>query len=86
MLAGETFGVREQFERMLGVLGRGKPLDLIADLRQRSCRAEVVAAFLAVLELARLSLIRLHQTDSGELILHRTKRKLQAHELEAIPA
>ena len=40
------------------------PFDLLADLRRRSCRAEAIAAFLAVLELARLNLVRIHQTES----------------------
>ena len=45
---------------------------------------QVVAAFLAVLELARLRLVRLHQTTAGELLLYRTPRVVQEHELEAI--
>lgn len=80
----EVFSVREQFERLLGVLDAGRPHRLLEDLRGRSGRAEIVATFLAVLELARLSLVRLHQTVSGEILLYRTTRDLQRHELEAI--
>lgn len=80
----ETFSVRGQFERLIAQLRAGRPLDLLADLRQRSCRAEAVAAFLAVLELARLHLVRLHQSAKGELLLYRTTRELLDHELEAI--
>ena len=58
--------------------------DLLLDLRGRSCRAEAVAAFLAILELARLDLVRLHRTRSGEILLYGTSKELQAHELEAI--
>ncbi len=83
-LRRESFGVRPQFERLLAALVSGRPVDLLADLRGRSCRAEAVAAFLAVLELARLRLVRLEQTASGELLLYRTTRQLAAHELEAI--
>ncbi len=83
-LARETFSVRGQFERLLAALSGSRPLDLLADLRSRSSRAEVVAAFLAVLELARLNLVRLHQTKSRELLLYRTTRELRDHELEAI--
>jgi len=83
-LSGETFSVRQQFERLLKSLIPGRPYDFLDDLRSRSCRAEAVAAFLAVLELARLHLIRAHQTESGELLLYRTTRDLQRHELEAI--
>ena len=65
-------------------MGRGRPYDLLADLRNRSCRAEAVAAFLAVLELARLNLVQLHQTEAGEVLLYRTTRDLTAEEMEAV--
>jgi segregation and condensation protein A len=80
----ETFTVRSQFERLMAVLDEDRSYDLLADLRQRSCRSEAVAAFLAILELARLDLIRLHRTDLGEILLYRTRKELQAHELEGI--
>ncbi len=83
-LSRESFRVRDQFERLLAALEDDRPVDLLDDLRRLSCRAEAVAAFLAVLELARLSLVRFHQTAGGELLLFRTERQLQAHELEAI--
>lgn len=85
-LSGERFSVRDQFERLLGVLSAGRPYDFLEDLRGRSGRAEVVAAFLALLELARLSLVRMHQTEEGELLLYRTTREVEQHELEAVPA
>ena len=56
----------------------------VGGLRGRSSRGEVVSAFLAVLELARLHLVRLHQTDDGEVLLYRTTREPTAEELEAI--
>ncbi len=80
----ETFTVRDQFQRLLEAVSPDRPFDLLADLRQRSCRAEIVAAFLAVLELAHLSLVRFHQTAGGEILVYRTARELQVHELEAI--
>ncbi len=83
-LRREDFRVRDQFERLLARLAAERPVDLIDDLRQRSCRAEAVAAFLAVLELARLNLVRFHQTAAGEVLLYRTERQVQQHELEAI--
>ena len=83
-LGREEFHVRDQLERLLGALTPDRPLDLLDDLRARSCRAEVVAAFLAVLELARLSLVRFHQTSAREILLYRTERQIQQHELEAI--
>lgn len=83
-LAGESFATRDQFERLLASLDAGRPVDLLDDLGSRSCRSEAVAAFLAVLELARLNLIRLHQTESGQMLMYRTERQLEVHELQAI--
>jgi segregation and condensation protein A len=84
LLPGESFPVRAQFDRLLAALEPGRPYDLLDDLRSRSCRAEAISAFLAVLELARLSLVRVHQSASGEISLYRTTRELGAEELEAI--
>jgi segregation and condensation protein A len=83
-LIGEVFSVRDQFERMMRQLDPARPFDLIEDLRTLSTRGEVVAAFLAVLELARLHLVRLHQTEDGEVLLYRTTREPTAAELEAV--
>ncbi len=84
LLEREVFSVRDQFDRLLQELSAGRPFDLLAYLHQRETRGEVVAAFLAVLELARLHLVRLHQTDAGEILLHRTTRVPTDIELEAI--
>jgi segregation and condensation protein A len=85
-LHAESFSVRDQFERLLGQLDASRPLDLLANLKSRGSRSEVVAAFLAVLEMIRLALVRLHQTDGGDILLYRTTRELQQHELEGIQA
>ncbi len=68
----------------MSLLDPARPFDLIDDLRSLSSRGEVVAAFLAVLELARLHLVRLHQTEDGEVLLYRTTREPTAAELEAV--
>jgi segregation and condensation protein A len=83
-LTGEAFSVRAQLDRLLGILDAGRPFDLLDDLRRRSCRAEAIATFLAVLELARMNLVRVHQTESGDVVLYRTTREVGRAELEAI--
>lgn len=80
----EAFSVRGQFDRLLSILDAGRPYDLVDDLRTRSCRSEAIAAFLAVLELARLNLIRVHQTEGGDILLYRTTRELAQEDREAI--
>lgn len=83
-LRPESYPVRGQFERLLATLSPTRPLDLLADFRSLSCRAEVISAFLAVLELARLNLVRIHQTGVGDLLLFRTTRELSVADFEAI--
>jgi len=83
-LSLEAYSVRGQFDRLMGILDAGHPYDLIADLKTRSCRAEAISAFLAVLELARLNLVRVHQTESGDILLYRTTRELGDLDREAI--
>ena len=85
LLRGESYSVRSQFERLLARLDAGRAVDLVEDLASLSCRAEAVAGFLALLELARLNLVRIHQTDEGDVLLYRTERELSLDELEAIP-
>ncbi len=83
-LIGETFSVRAQLDRLLARLDCGRPFDLLDDLRALSGRREAIAAFLAVLEMARMSLVRVHQTDTGSVLLYRTTRVIEVQELEAI--
>ena len=84
LLPGEVFTLRQQIERLLDVLSAGRPYNLLDDLRCLSCRREAIAAFLAVLEMSRLHLVRLHQTTAGSILLYRTTREVELHELEAI--
>jgi segregation and condensation protein A len=81
---GEVFSVRDQLLRLVKKLEGGRPFDVLDDLRTRSCRAEAVAAFLAVLEMAKLSLVRLHQTAAGAILLYRTATELDAATLEGL--
>jgi segregation and condensation protein A len=83
-LSLEEFSVRGQFDRLLGILDAGRPFDLIVDLKDCSCRAEAIAVFLAVLELARLNLVRIHQTEAGDILLYRTTRELGDADREAL--
>jgi chromatin segregation and condensation protein Rec8/ScpA/Scc1 (kleisin family) len=83
-LHGEVFSVRDQLHRLWKRLEGGRPFDALDDLRSRSCRAEAVSAFLAILEMARLGLVRLHQTAAGSVLLYRTAKELDLDALEGI--
>jgi segregation and condensation protein A len=80
----EVFSVRDQLHRLWKRLEGGRPFDALDDLRSRSCRAEAISAFLAILEMARLGLVRLHQTKSGSVLLYRTAKELDIEALEGI--
>ena len=80
----DRFTVRDQFEQLLAALEPGRTFDLLGHLRGLSCRAEAIAAFLAVLELVRLSLVRIHQATDGGIVLFRTTREARAEDLEGI--
>ena len=79
---GETFTVRGQIERLLSRFEGGRSLELQDDLFALSSRAEAIACFLAVLEMARLNLIRLHSPAGGSVLLFRTTRALDPILLE----
>lgn len=83
-ISSEAWSVRGQIDRLLHALDAGRPYDFIDDLKHRSGRSEAIAAFLAILELARLNLVRIHQTELGEILLYRTTRAVGAEELEGI--
>lgn len=81
---GESFSLRGQIDRLMMRLRPGKPYDFVDDLRCLSGLREAIAAFLAVLEMIRLNLVRLHQTAGGAILLYRTTREADLAELEAI--
>jgi segregation and condensation protein A len=83
-LQAEVFSVRDQLHRLWKRLEGGRPFDALDDLRSRSCRAEAISAFLAILEMARLGLVRLHQTKTGAVLLYRTAKELDVEALEGI--
>jgi segregation and condensation protein A len=85
-VAGEVFSVQDQIQRLLARLALDRPTNLLDDLASLSGRREAIAAFLAVLEMARMQLVRLHQTARGAVLLYRTEREVQRGELEAVQA
>jgi segregation and condensation protein A len=81
---GESYPVRAQIERILARAQAGQSFDLLDDLLGLACRAEAISAFLAVLELARLQLVRVHQSASGAILLYRTTRELSREDLDTL--
>ena len=84
VLQGESYSVREQIHRLLARLLPGRSIELADDLLSLSSRGEAIAAFLAILEMCRMQLVRLHLTDAGEVLVFRTTREPDAAELETV--
>jgi segregation and condensation protein A len=84
IVAGEVYTVRDQIHRLLSKLSASRPHDLMDDLRTLANRREAIAAFLAILEMAKMNLLRLHQNEDGSVLLYRTTLEMGQEELEAI--
>lgn len=84
VVRGESFSVRNQIHRFLGRLLPGRSVELADDLLALSCRAEAIAAFLAILEMCRMQLVRLHLNEDGEVLVFRTTREPSTVELETV--
>ncbi len=72
------FSIKEKMEEMLARLGAGQGAASLSDVfASLSGRAEVIASFLAVLELLRLGLVRAVQSEEfGEITLRATGQEL----------
>ena len=82
---GESYPVRGQFERLLAArAGRDSRSTCSTTCSRSPAAPRRSSAFLAVLELARLHLVRIHQSSSGAILLYRTTRELAPEDLEAI--
>jgi segregation and condensation protein A len=82
---GVRYSVREQITRFLERLPRrGRARLLTDELALLANRREAIAAFLAVLEMARLRLLKLLAGDAGSVLIQRTGREISAEELEAV--
>ncbi|MEL7061067.1 MAG: segregation/condensation protein A [Acidobacteriota bacterium] len=85
LMSGERYSVRDQVQRLLARLPPDRSLDLFDDLAALSGRREAIAAFLAVLEMIKLELLRIH-VGAGGTRLYRTGREVSHAELEALQA
>ena len=83
---GEQYSVRGQIEKLVGRLSAGHSIELVEYLLTLSGRSEAIAAFLAILEMTRLSLLRLVRSKDGEIVLSRTERAPDNRELELVMA
>jgi segregation and condensation protein A len=77
-IAHAKFSIKEKMEEMLGRLKAGQGAASLSDVfASLSGRAEVIASFLAVLELLRLGLVRALQAEEfGEITLRVTGEEL----------
>ncbi|MBI5826281.1 MAG: segregation/condensation protein A [Deltaproteobacteria bacterium] len=64
-LTAERFKIADKINHIMDILNASGSAAFLSLFPPGATRAEVVVTFLAVLELARLSMIRAHQTDDG---------------------
>ncbi len=64
-LTSERFRIADKINDIMEFLGREKSATFVSLFPGGATRGEVVVTFLAVLELAKLLMIRVHQTDDG---------------------
>lgn len=83
-IAHAKFSIKEKMEQMLTRVRSGAGSAALSEVfRSLSGRAEVIASFLAVLELLRLGLVRAVQADEfGEIYLHATGEDLSLENYE----
>ncbi|MFQ5428415.1 MAG: segregation and condensation protein A [Thermodesulfobacteriota bacterium] len=63
--AADRFSVADKINHILDTLGHGESVTFTGLFPPKASRGEIIATFLAVLELAKLVLIKIHQTDDG---------------------
>ncbi|MCL4873508.1 segregation/condensation protein A [bacterium] len=64
-LTSERFRIADKINDIMEFLGKEKSATFVSLFPEGATRGEIVVTFLAVLELAKLLMIRLHQTEDG---------------------
>lgn len=64
-LTAERFKIADKINHIMDILGGGGSVEFTSLFSNDATRGEIIVTFLAVLELAKLLLIKLHQTDDG---------------------
>ncbi|HEY4708234.1 MAG TPA: segregation/condensation protein A [Thermodesulfobacteriota bacterium] len=64
-LTSERFKIADKINDVMEYLGRTKSAPFTSLFPEGATKGEIVVTFLAILELAKLLMIRLHQTDDG---------------------
>ncbi|MBI5345333.1 MAG: hypothetical protein HZB83_08405 [Deltaproteobacteria bacterium] len=64
-LTVERFSIADKINYILDVLSAGKSAAFVSLFPEGAAKGEIIVTFLAVLELAKLLLIKVHQTEDG---------------------
>lgn len=79
-LTSERFKIADKINHVMEVLGKAGSLPFVELFAQDATRGEIVVTFLAVLELAKLSMIKVHQTEDGIIRVYTPKPEEQTAE------
>ncbi|MEE9614815.1 MAG: segregation/condensation protein A [Thermodesulfobacteriota bacterium] len=77
----DRFRVTDKVNHIMEVLGREKSVIFTDLFNPNSTRGEIIATFLATLELARMLLIRIHQSGEGEIRIYQTSGEVRPGEI-----
>ena len=65
----DNISIRQRIEELLDLLASQKNLEFDSLLEDVNTRIELIVSFLAVLEMAKMKLMRVYQSDEGDLFL-----------------
>jgi len=69
-LTAERFSVSDKINYILDTLGGAESVTFTGLFSEQAARGEIIVTFLALLELAKLLLVKIHQTDDGIIRLY----------------
>lgn len=74
-LTSERFKIADKINHVMEYLGEVKSSTFTSLFHEDSSRGEIVVTFLAILELAKLLMIKIHQTDDGVIRVYLPEEK-----------
>ncbi len=74
-LTVDRFTLADKINHVLEVLGRGESVTFVSLFPEDATKGEIIVTFLAVLELAKLVLIKVHQTGDGIIRVYSNNRE-----------
>lgn len=82
-LTSERFKIADKINYVMEIVGRDKSATFTSLFPDEATRGEIVVTFLAILELAKLLMIRIHQTEDGVIRVYQPPPASESAEVSA---